>query len=160
MALRSARERIIQTLTFELIGVALVSPLYVGLVGAPVADSILLITLLSVVILVWSPLHNVVFDFCELRFANRLASDRPHRVRVFHALSHEITAVMITCPLMIVVGGHSLMQALSLNVGLTLFYSGYAYVFHLAYDKLRPVRCPVGAKIAPGSPQEPRISGI
>ena len=159
MTLRSLRERVIQTLSFEVTGVVLVSPLYAALAGARVADGVALIALLSIVILVWSPLHNYIFDLCELKFANRVASDRPHRVRVFHALSHEVSAVMITCPLMMYVAGHNLLQALSFNLGLTLFYAGYAYVFHIAYDRLGPVSCPVHTTTQEGKLHNQQITG-
>jgi uncharacterized membrane protein len=31
------------------------------------------------------------------------------------------------------------MAALVVDLGLTVVYAGYAYAFHLAYDRLRPV---------------------
>jgi uncharacterized membrane protein len=37
-------------------------------------------------------------------------------------------------------GGHTMREALAVNLSLTLFYVGYAYVFHLLFDWLRPVR--------------------
>ena len=36
-------------------------------------------------------------------------------------------------------GGLGFAEAISADVGLTLFYAGYAYVFHLGFDSLRPV---------------------
>ncbi|NIZ61070.1 hypothetical protein DL239_08785 [Sedimentitalea sp. CY04] len=160
MTLRNLRERVMQTLSFEVTGIVMVSPLYAALAGTRVVDGVALIAMLSIVILVWSPLHNYIFDVCEFKTTNRVASDRPHRVRVFHAFSHEATAVMITCPLMMYVAGHSLLQALSFNLGLTLFYTGYAYVFHIAYDKLRPVSCPVQTRVQEGKLQNQQITGV
>ncbi len=57
------------------------------------ADCMLLMLLLSLVILLWCPVHNTVFDVVELRLSNRKASDRLHGLRITHAVSHEITAV-------------------------------------------------------------------
>jgi uncharacterized membrane protein len=37
-------------------------------------------------------------------------------------------------------GGLSVLEALSANVILTIFYTVYAYVFHIVFDRLRPVQ--------------------
>ena len=140
MALRPLRERALQTLWFEVIGLALVVPVYSFAADRSSTDSILLMVLLSLVILLWCPVHNTVFDVVELRVFGRKASDRPHWLRITHALSHEITAVLLTCPIVILVGRMSLAEAIAINIGLTVFYSAYAYVFHLIYDRLRPVK--------------------
>ncbi|MEM9633287.1 MAG: PACE efflux transporter [Pseudomonadota bacterium] len=139
MTLRSTRERVIQTVTFEVIGIALISPLYATFTGKTAAASVALIALLSVVIVIWSPIFNTVFDFAERHFTGRLACQRPHGLRMFHACMHEVSAILLTCPLLIWIGGHSLGAALSVNVGLTLTYTIYTYFFHVAYDRCRPV---------------------
>lgn len=139
MTLRSARERVIQTVTFEVIGIALISPLYATFSGNTAVASIALIALLSAVIVTWSPVFNTVFDLAERRFTGRLACQRPHGLRMFHACMHEVSAILLTCPLLIWIGGHSLGAALTANVGLTLTYTIYTYFFHIAYDRVRPV---------------------
>jgi uncharacterized membrane protein len=94
---------------------------------------------LALAIMAWSPLHNSVFDWVDLRMTGRVASDRPHSLRIIHALCHEATSVVITLPLIMLIGGHGFWQALGIDIGFTLFYSVYAYFFHLTYDALRPV---------------------
>ena len=147
MTVRSLKERIIQTGSFELIGIAFVSPLYAKITGASMAHGVTIIAMLSVAILIWSPVFNTLFDLIERRCTCRLACKRPHTLRIVHATLHEVTAVAITCPLLIFVGGHSLGSALALNVGLTLTYTAYTYVFHIFYDRLRPVQAQ--ARMAP-----------
>lgn len=144
MSIRTVRERVLQTACFELIGIAIVSPLYALAVGASVGHGVALIAVISVVVLVWSPLHNTAFDLIDWHWSGRTACQRPHGVRVFHAFSHETSAVLLTCPLIIWIGGHSLVEALALNLGLTVTYTAYAYLFHLVYDRLRPVRAGMG----------------
>jgi uncharacterized membrane protein len=56
-----------------------------------------------------------------------------------HAVSHEVSAVGVSLPILLTLGGHTLAGALMVNIGLTLLYTGYAFVFHLVYDRLRPV---------------------
>lgn len=43
-----------------------------------------------------------------------------------------------------ILGRHSLSEALAVNFGLTLLYVVYAYAFYLAYDRLLPL--PAAAK--------------
>ncbi len=54
---------------------------------------------LSAAVLVWSPVHNTVFDWLDLRLSGRVASDRPQRWRLVHAASHEATTVIVTLPI-------------------------------------------------------------
>ncbi|CUH45039.1 PACE efflux transporter [Ruegeria atlantica] len=143
MTLRTFKERVIQTGSFELIGIAFVSPLYAYFTGASMVHGFAMIAMLSVVIMIWCPIFNTIFDLIERDKTARLACKRPQSVRVLHATLHEVTAVMITCPLLMVVGGHSLGSALALNVGLTLTYTVYTFLFHIAYDRVRPIQpCP------------------
>jgi uncharacterized membrane protein len=137
---RSRRERFVQTACFEVVGIALVAPIYAAAFGSALDQGVALIALLSIVVLVWSPIHNTAFDLVEWSWTRRMASDRPHWLRLVHAVSHEVTAVSLTCPILLWGAGHSLAEALALNVGLTIAYAIYAYFFHLAYDIVRPVR--------------------
>ena len=140
MTLRSFRERVVQTGSFELIGIAFVSPVYALITGTSMAHGVAIIAALSVAILIWSPIFNTVFDVTDRHFTDRLACKRPHRLRILHAVMHEVSAILITCPLLMAIGGHSLGEALAFNLGLTITYSVYTYIFHMAYDRLRPVR--------------------
>lgn len=148
--LRSGRERVLQTLSFEAGGLVLSVPAVAWASGEGAGASALLLSAMSLVVMLWSPLHNHLFDLAELRLARRVASARPHRWRAVHAASHEVTAIAATLPLTLTVTDWGLGGALTLNAGLTAFYASYAYVFHLAFDRLRPVR-PAGAAVTPAS---------
>lgn len=138
--MRSLRERAIQTVCFEIGGLALAAPLYHAAFGESAAGSAGLIAAIALLVAVWSPLHNALFDLAELRLAGRVASDRPHGLRVVHALSHETTSMLVTLPAIMGLGGHGFWEAVAVDLGLSAFYAGYAYVFHIVYDRLRPVR--------------------
>jgi uncharacterized membrane protein len=139
MVLRNFHERIFQTVAYELGGVLLVTPIYVFVFGTSGGQSFVVMASLSVATLIWFPLHNTAFDWCDLRLTGRLASDRPKNLRLLHALSHEITVCLITTPLLIWLGGHSFRAAIAIDLALSFAYAGYAYVFHLVYDHFRPV---------------------
>jgi len=138
-ALRSARERLIQTLCFEAGGLLLVAPLYALASGSGAAASFGLVAALSLVVMAWAALFNTVFDLVEWRCCGRVASDRPPRWRVLHAVLHEASAVIVTWPVIVALTGLSWAAALLADLGLTLAYAAWAYVFHQAYDRWRPV---------------------
>jgi uncharacterized membrane protein len=94
---------------------------------------------LTLAVLLWSPLHNLLFDALEQRMTGRLACNRAHALRLLHAISHEVTPTVITLPLIILLGRHSLTEALALNGGLTALYMVYAYAFYWLYDRIWPV---------------------
>jgi uncharacterized membrane protein len=138
--LRSARERVVQTLSFELIGLLLMAPLYAVVAGAGMRESFAMVAVVSMVVMTWSAIFNSCFDVIELRMTGRVASDRPHGLRSLHAILHELTAVVVSCPVIFAMSPLSWAEALWVDLGLTLAYAAYAYVFHLVYDRLRPVR--------------------
>jgi uncharacterized membrane protein len=145
---RSLSERLLQTLLYEGGGIALATPVYSLVFDRPLAESLVLMSAFSAAFLVWAPLFNAVWDRIEWRLCARVASDRPHRWRVLHAVALEGTDTILTLPLLMGYGGHSLAEALLVDLGLAALYAAYAYAFHLAFDRLRPVR--PTAHLAPG----------
>lgn len=139
MALRTLRERVLQTLCYEAGGLVIVAPVYAMVMGRGTAEAFILSAALSAAVMVWSPIHNCVFDWADLRFTGRVASDRPHALRVVHAASHETSTVIVTVPILILLGRHSLGEALAVDLSMTLAYTFYAYLFYIVYDRMRPV---------------------
>jgi uncharacterized membrane protein len=139
MAIRSLRERIYQTLAYESIGLALIAPLVAAALGLSGGQTIWLLAWVALACMVWSPVHNTAFDFAEWRLARRVASERPQGWRIVHAMSHEATSVLVTTPLIMGISGLDLIDALALDLSLTVAYAAYAYLFHMAYDLVRPV---------------------
>lgn len=138
-AVRSRRERLFQTLWFEALGIVIVSPVFAHFAGPSLGKSIIVLTALSVTMMCWSALYNTVFDVVEVRCTGRVASDRPHCVRVLHTIGNEVTALLVTWPMMVALTPLDWLQALAAEIGLTLVYALYGYLFHLGFDHLRPV---------------------
>ena len=154
--MRSWRERVIQTLSYELGALLIAAPLYQWLFSVSAGESLQLLVALSVAVMLWSPLHNTVFDGLDARWFGRVASDRRGVSRWVHAFSHEASTLLVTLPLIVWIGGYSWFEAFWLDLGLTLFYTAYAWLFHWCFDRLRPIRTP-GATTAPpqGDPHDP-----
>ncbi|MBL8316700.1 MAG: PACE efflux transporter [Rubrivivax sp.] len=138
--IRSLRERIVQTLAFEAGGLLLITPLYGWMAGAQLGESLALLVVVSVVVMAWSAFFNTVFDIVEQRLTGRVASERPARWRTVHALAHEASAVLASCPVIYALTPFDWWGALWADLGLTAAYAAYAFLFHLAFDRWRPVR--------------------
>lgn len=139
MALRSPRERIIQTFAYEAGGWLIAVPLYVIATGGSAGEGALLMLALTAAVILWMPVHNTLFDLADLRLTGRSASDRPHRWRIVQAISQEATTVVVTLPILIWLGGLGVWHALMADIALTGVYAVYAYGFHLVYDRVRPI---------------------
>jgi uncharacterized membrane protein len=140
MVLRSARERLLQTVLYELGGLVLVLPCYALVTGLAVAESLALLVAVSIATMSWACLHNLGFDYVEALITGRVASDRPQVLRLVHAASTEVTSIIVTTPVIVLAGGFGWWEAVLVDIGLTLFYAAYAYGFHVVFDKLRPMR--------------------
>jgi uncharacterized membrane protein len=137
--LRSARERLIQTLWFEGLGLVLVAPLYALATGAGAGDSFALVAAMSVVMMAWAAVFDTLFDIAERRCTGRVASDRPHGLRSLHAVAHEVSGALVSCPVIYAMTPLSWGEALLADIALSLTYAVYAYLFHWGFDRLRPV---------------------
>ncbi len=152
MQIRSARERFVQTLCYEVGGLAVVMPLYGLATGQTTAESLTLLIAVSIACMAWAAAHNTLFDIAEAHFTGRVASDRPHGLRAVHALSHEVSSIIVTTPVIMLIGGFGFLHALLVDIGLTVAYSVYAYAFHMGFDALRPMQnVPVMPVMAFGS---------
>jgi uncharacterized membrane protein len=138
--LRSPRERLIQTLWFEAVGLGLVAPLYAWVAGAGAGESFALVAAVSLVVMAWAAVFNTAFDFVEWRLTARVASARPQRLRLLHAALFELTAMAVSVPVIYALSDMTWWQALQTDVALTLAYMAYGYAFHVVYDRWRPVQ--------------------
>lgn len=137
--LRTARDRVFQTLWFESIGLAVVTPISSHIADTPLHDCLGVLALVSLIIMIWSAAFNTVFDLLEHRLTGRRASDRPHRLRVVHTLAHEATATVISCPVIYAMTELGWWEALQTDVALAMAYSIYGYLFYWCFDRLLPL---------------------
>ena len=155
-AVRNWRERALQTIAYEVIGLLVFAPLWVLVAGATAIESITLLASLSIAVMAWMAAYNTIFDVVESWMAGYIASDRPHRCRIAHAVGLETTSVAVTCPLVVWVGGFGWLEALAAEIGLTVAYSVYGYAFHLGFDRLRPVTRPAPSAVLVVPPRHRR----
>jgi len=138
-ALRSPRERLGQGVAFELVGIVLFAPLGAACTATSLGTAASTLASLSLLAMAGSAAFNVLFDRVERRWTGRVASDRPHALRLVHALLHEICAIGLTWPWLAATTDLAWGDALCVDLALSAVYAGYGYVFHLLYDRMRPV---------------------
>jgi len=130
---KSATERFLQALLFELVAIALCAPLGAWLLGYPLAHMGWLTLMISLIAMSWNMLFNLLFD----RMQQRMGFKRTALVRAVHALLFEGGLLLAIVPLAAWWLDMGLWQAFVLDIGIALFFLPYTYVFNWTYDVLR-----------------------
>lgn len=137
--LRSLPDRIRQVILFELVGLFVFTPLFALVSGEPLLESAVLLAILSLIAAVWNGVYCTGFDWIEGRRTGRRADQRPQLLRLAHALGFEGGLLIFSLPVIMAWTGMDFWTALVADIGLALTYTGYAYLFNLAYDRLFPI---------------------
>ncbi|MWD28685.1 PACE efflux transporter [Aquicoccus sp. SCR17] len=135
--MRSTADRIRQALSFELIGVLIVTPLFAWVFDHPMGEMGALAVLGATVATLWNYLFNLGFDHVLARLRGDTRKTMP--LRFLHAVLFEATLLVLLLPLFAWWLGVSLAAALVMEVSFAAFYMGYAFVFTWGYDTLFPL---------------------
>ncbi|WP_133485662.1 PACE efflux transporter [Aliiroseovarius marinus] len=137
--MRTGRDRLRYTISFELLLMALLVP-----VGAIYFDKALheigaLGLILSLKAMAINLVYNWVFDRVDAR-AGRISSDRSAIGRIMHATGFELTLLVTSLPIYMWWLQLGLIEAIATDLTVTTFVVFYTYLFTLGYDRLFPVR--------------------
>lgn len=135
--MRTTRDRIRHTIAFEIIGLALITPLGALAFAMPMHDIGVISIVSSLVAMGWNYVYNYGFDRLLLRL--RGTTTKTVRARIIHAIVFELGLVAMLMPLIAWYLGISLWQALVMDMAVALFYMVYAFVFNLGYDRVFPI---------------------
>lgn len=135
--MRSVSDRIRHAISFELIGLAIITPLGAFAFGMPIADIGVVGVASATVATAWNYLYNLGFDHVMQRLTG--STKKSLAVRVPHAVLFEGGLLVALLPLIAWYLGVSLLQAFMMDVSFALFYLVYAFVFNLAYDRIFPL---------------------
>lgn len=130
---KSLRERALQALGFELLAIALSTPLLAWAMDAHWQTMGVITVATCVIALIWNVLYNRTFDW----LLQRMGRVKTASVRLVHALLFEGGLVVFCVPFAAWWLSISLWQALLMEIGLLLFFLPYTYLYHWAYDSLR-----------------------
>lgn len=135
--MRSTPDRIRHALSFEIIGLILVTPLGALALHLPLAE-VGVVTLVSATLAtLWNYGYNILFDHALLRLTGRVG--KTVAARVAHAVLFEAGLLVILMPFIAWYLGVSLWAAFWMDLGFSLFYLVYAFVFNWTYDWFFPV---------------------
>ena len=143
MCLRSGRERLRQVVCYEFFALALSVPIYAFSAGHDLTAALPVMLAMSLAEMCWGGIHDSVYDWVDLQRNGIIADQRSNKGRAIHALSREASTAVVTVPVIMVMGGHSFVEALLLDAMLTLLYAAYAFVFFRVYDRVFPIKAAV-----------------
>jgi uncharacterized membrane protein len=135
--MRTARDRIRHAISFEIIGLALITPLGAWAFHMPMHDIGVLGIVGATIATLWNYIYNFGFDHIMQRM--RGSTRKTSLIRLLHAVMFEVGLLFVLLPLFAWYLGISLWQAVLMDVSFALFYMGYAFVFNWAYDGLFPL---------------------
>ncbi|MFC4352002.1 PACE efflux transporter [Fodinicurvata halophila] len=135
--MRTTRDRIRHALSFEIIGLLLVTPLGAWTFAMPMHDIGIVGIVSATLATIWNYIYNLLFDHVMLRLAGKV--QKSLGVRVVHAVLFEFGLLLVLMPFIAVYLGVTLVQAFFMDVAFALFYMVYAFVFNWVYDWIWPV---------------------
>lgn len=136
--LRSGRDRLRYTMTFELLLMAMLIPAGAAFFDKPMTDIGVLGAILAGKAMLLNLFYNWAFDRLDAR-AGRISSERSHAGRIVHAIGFEVSLTLTSLPIYVVWLQVSVGEALMADIVVTTFVVGYTYVFTLAYDRMFPL---------------------
>ncbi|MFD2646652.1 PACE efflux transporter [Devosia albogilva] len=142
--MRTTRDRIRHAISFEVIGLALITPLAAFLFHMPMTSIGVVALVGSLLATGWNYLYNILFDQVSLRLRGTVIKTVP--LRVLHAVLFEFGLLLVLLPFIAWYLDISIWQALVMDIGFALFYMGYAFVFNWAYDRIFPIPNPTGQR--------------
>ncbi|WP_431320993.1 PACE efflux transporter [Rhizobium sp. YTU87027] len=135
--MRKTADRVRHAISFELIGLALVTPLGALAFGMPMADIGVIGVVGATLATLWNYIYNLGFDHLMQRLSG--STLKSVAIRVLHAVMFEVGLLLALLPMIAWYLSISVVQALMMDVSFALFYMVYAFVFNWAYDRVFPL---------------------
>ena len=141
--MRTATDRHRPVLSFEVVGLLLVTPIGGCVFDLPMHDIGIVAVVSATIAMLWNYAYNVIFDHAMLRVSWEVR--KTPAIRVVHAVLFEAGLLAILMPFIAWYLGITLLQAFLMDVSFALFYLVYAFFFNWAYDLVFPLATLQGA---------------
>lgn len=135
--MRSFRDRLRHAIFFELIALAIVTPMGAVIYGIEMHAMGLVSLVCATLATLWNMGFNWAFDRGMRHVTGSTRKSGP--IRVLHAITFEIGLLAVLLPFIAWYLQITLWQALVMDLSFALFYMGYAFVYNWAYDRLFPL---------------------
>ncbi len=146
--MRTTGDRIRHAVSFEIIGLIIVTPLGGWAFNLPIHDIGIVALVSATIATLWNYLYNLLFDHAMLRIVGDVR--KSPAIRVAHAVLFEIGLLLVLLPFIAWYLSVGVLEALMMDVSFALFYMVYAFVFNWVYDLVFPL---------PASPVQSRETG-
>lgn len=147
--MRTPLDRLRHALSFEIFGLALLTPLGALLFGVPIKDMGAVALVGATMATVWNYFYNWGFDHAMQRLIGTTL--KTLRLRVIHAIIFEAGILLALLPFIAWYLGIGLWAAFVMDLGVAGFYLVYTFAFNWAYDRLFPLP---GWNLAATAPRE------
>ncbi len=134
--MRTTADRIRHAVSFEIIGLLLVTPLAALTFSTPMQAIGVVVIVSATLAVVWTYAFNLGFDHALRRLAGH--TRKSPLLRLLHAALFEAGLVLVLMPFIAWYLGISLWAALAMDLSFAAFYVVYALAFNWAYDQLFP----------------------
>lgn len=135
--MRTTKDRIRHTLSFEIIGLLIFVPISSWLFGFDIQSIGLIAVVGSIIATLWNYFYNLLFDHAMLKIRGNVHKTVP--IRVLHAFLFEGGLLLLFLPMISWYLGISLWQAFIMDITMTTFYMIYAFIYNWSYDKIFPI---------------------
>ncbi|WP_299330376.1 PACE efflux transporter [uncultured Psychrobacter sp.] len=135
--MRTKKDRIRHTLSFEIIGLLIFAPLASLVFGFELHTMGAIALVGSLVATVWNYFYNILCDKAMLKLRGRVQKTVP--IRVLHAILFEGGLLLLFLPFIAIYLNISLWEAFKMDIAMATFYLIYAFVFNWVYDKVFPI---------------------
>ena len=135
--IRNAKDRMRHAVFFEIFGLVLSVPLVAWGFETDLMKTGVLGIFFSILAMIWNMIYNYYFDILLLK-NGRNPAQRGFMLRTVHALLFEAGFLLISVPAIAWWLSLSLVKALAMDLGITLFYVGYTFVYNWVYDRIFP----------------------
>lgn len=129
-----AFRRVVYVISYELVAIVLTT-LGLAVLGFGGASSGVVAVAASTVAVVWNYIWTTAFEAWERR---QESPTRTVRRRIAHAVGFEGGLVVLLLPIVAAILKVSLLQALSLEMGLLAFFLVYTFAFAWLFDTIWP----------------------
>ena len=138
--MRTQADRWRHAIGFELTGLILLVLGLNWILGAGIGHLGVMGAIFSVLATFWNYVYNIGFDKAMLARRGSVLKTLP--LRLLHAVLFEAGLLVATIPFIMWWLSMSFWQALSMDIGLVVFYLVYAFVYNWLYDYLFPIPAP------------------
>ncbi|MDH4440015.1 MAG: PACE efflux transporter [Rhizobium sp.] len=136
--MRSVADRIRHAVSFELLGLAIITPIGAWAFSMPMADIGVVGIGAATLATGWNYIYNLGFDHYLQRTRGTTLKTLP--MRIVHAVLFEAGLVTVLMPFIAWYLEISIWQAFVMDLSLSLFYLVYAFIFNWSYDRLFPLQ--------------------